>query len=101
MKGWYKTSYGAKYEFYPTDYINLSNHDITELVINDGAIVIHCRDNNLTKLDLPDSVKYIDCRNNNLTELIVPDDCKVSCDESVNIITRTELRSKRIKAILK
>ncbi len=130
MKGWYKTSYGEKYEFISSVRIYLTIMDITELVIPDGVIDIYCFGNKLTKLYFPDSViyidcegnyltelivpdrvKYIDCRNNRLTELIVPDHCQVKCDESCKVITRTMYcgaiprsgynRSNRLKAILK
>jgi hypothetical protein len=101
MKGWYKTSDGTLHEFEAPYGINLNNKGIIELVIPDGVKEVSCYDNYLTELVIPDQVELIYCWNNKLTELIVPDDCKVLCDKDVQVITRTELRSKRLKAILK
>jgi hypothetical protein len=101
MKGWYKISNGILQEFEASDVVYLSGHDIIKLFIPNGVKNVHCVSNKLTELYLPDSIEQVYCIDNQLTELIVPDDCTVVCDESCNVITRTELRSNRLKTILK
>jgi hypothetical protein len=101
MKSWYVNDYGKK-ELEPSDLINLSYMDLTELVLPDGVKEVWCRNNQLNELIIPDQVEYISCKGNNLTELIVPDHCIVDCDNTVKVITRTmHNRSNRLKAILK
>lgn len=118
--GYYITSKGEKVVFEPSHIIHLSGMDLIELVIPNQVNTVFCHNNQLTELIIPDSVEEvycwnnklmklivpysvdtINCRTNNLTELIVSDDCVVNCDKSVKVITRTELRSKRLKSILK
>jgi hypothetical protein len=100
MKGWYKRSGVILHELETTNNIYLPNQDITELVIPNGVEKVYCVNNKLTELVVPDSVTQISCSGNNLTELLVPDNCFVTCDHKCVVITRTELRSKRLKYLL-
>ncbi len=106
MDGWYRTSSWIKQkiltnQLFPNE-VFLPHKDIIELIIPHWAKDVNCYSNKITELIIPDSVKYIDCRSNEITELIVSDDCKVLCDDSVKIITRTMYnRSNRLKNILK
>ncbi len=102
MNGFYITSTGDKVILEQSEIIELSGRDIIELVLPDGVGVIWCWNNKLTELVIPNGVKQINCSGNQLTELIIPDNCRVYCDPSVKLITRTMFnRSKRLKNLLK
>ncbi len=102
MDGWYKIWDGTLYKLNTNNnIIDLYGKFATELFIPNGITNIYCNNNNLTELIVPDQVEYIDCRFNGITELIVPDHCHIDCDPRVLVITKSELRSNRLKAILK